>query len=51
MMVTTNYIINPYVNVASSLEQYREKVGVDVSIQELLENNKGNLIGNWRLKS
>ena len=40
----TNYIINPYVNVASSLEQYREKVGVDVSIQELLANNKGNLL-------
>ncbi|CAN7616970.1 GHKL domain-containing protein [Paenibacillus sp. LjRoot153] len=41
---TTNYIINPYLNVSSSLQRYREKVGVDVSIQELLENNKGNLI-------
>ncbi|CAN7719710.1 sensor histidine kinase [Paenibacillus sp. LjRoot56] len=41
---TTNYIINPYLDVSSSLEHYRQKVGVDASIQELLENNKGNLI-------
>ncbi|MDR6549198.1 two-component sensor histidine kinase [Paenibacillus qinlingensis] len=41
---TTNYIINPYLNVSSSLEHYREKVGVDVSIHELLDSNKGNLL-------
>lgn len=41
---TTNYIINPYVNVSSSLEQYRDKVGVDVSIRELLADNKENLL-------
>lgn len=41
---TTNYIINPYMNVTSSLEHYQEKVGVDISIQEMLANNKGNLM-------
>lgn len=41
---TTNYIINPYVNVTSSLSQYRDKTGVDVSIQELLRNNEGSLL-------
>ncbi|OCT13479.1 hypothetical protein A8709_17905 [Paenibacillus pectinilyticus] len=41
---TTNYLINPYVNVKNSLELYRSKVGVDVSIHELLQSNKENLL-------
>lgn len=41
---TTNYLINPYLNVSSSLARYRDKMGVDVSIKELLNNNKDNLL-------
>lgn len=41
---TTNYIINPYVNVTSSLELYRDKMGVDVSIHDLLTNNEESLL-------
>jgi hypothetical protein len=41
---TTNYLINPFVNVTSGLTQYREKLGVDVTIKNLLENNKDSLL-------
>ncbi|WP_282936306.1 hypothetical protein [Paenibacillus sp. RC67] len=41
---STNYLINPYLNVSSSLARYRDKMGVDVSIKELLNNNKDNLL-------
>ncbi|MGG1516917.1 GHKL domain-containing protein [Paenibacillus oryzisoli] len=41
---TTNYIINPYVNVANSLSHYRNKIGVDVNITKLLASNQDNLL-------
>ncbi|WNR42069.1 sensor histidine kinase [Paenibacillus roseipurpureus] len=41
---TTNYIINPFVNVTDSLTHFRAKVGVDVSIQDMMRTQDENLL-------